>query len=351
MADYSNLFRGGGVSSSKRRTSSGGGGGSKIVIFIVLCLLVLSGFWLYSKFFSKSSSDSVATASSAKIESSTSADVIQDFPKTERIINKDIPIVKQSTTSSVSPQKLKSLKKDYQAAELALGEDELVVAVENAKKVVDSDLSEDDELWKRSAQILGDANIKIFMSDIPTSKKQLYTIKDGDSLIRIANKFKTTVDSVQKSNGLNPASPIIFPGKTLYIYTGAWNIKVIKSKFKLYLYDGDDLFKIYSVGIGKQGRTPSGSFVIYTKQKEPIWYNDGKAIAYGSKENVLGTRWMSLKPIGDTNSHLRGYGIHGTWKPETIGTKSSNGCIRMKNNDVDELYTIIPYKTSVIIED
>lgn len=351
MADYSNLFRGGGISSSRRRASRGGGGGSKIVIFIVLCLLVLSGFWLYGKFFSKGNSDSVVTADSTEVQSSTSDDVIKDLPKIERVIKKDLPTTKQSITSSVSPQKMRSLKKDYQAAKLAIGEDELVAAVDHAKKIIDSDLSEDDELWKKSAQILGDANIKIFMSDIPTSKKQLYTIKDGDSLIRIANKFKTTVESVQKSNGLNPASPIIFPGKTLYVYTGAWNVKVSKSKFRLYLYDGKDLFKIYSVGVGKQGRTPSGSFVIYTKQKEPIWYNDGKAIAYGSKENVLGTRWMSLKPIGDTNSHLRGYGIHGTWQPETIGTKSSNGCIRMKNNDVDELYSIIPYKTSVIIED
>ena len=350
MAEYSNLLRGGGVSTSRRRTSSGGGG-SKIVIFIVLCLLVLSGFWLYGKFFSKANNDSVTTENSAEVQSSTSDDIIKKLPKIEKDINKDLPTTKQLITSSVSPQKMKSLKMDYKAAELALGEDELVAAIDHAKKIINSDLSEDDELWKKSAQILGDANIKIFMSDIPTKKKQLYTIQDGDSLIRIANKFKTTVESVQKSNGLNPASPIIFPGKTLYIYTGAWSIKVSKSKFKLYLYDGDDLFKIYSVGIGKQGRTPSGSFVIYTKQKEPIWYNDGKAIAYGSKENVLGTRWMSLKPIGDTNSHLRGYGIHGTWQPETIGTKSSNGCIRMKNNEVDELYSIIPYKTSVIIED
>ena len=117
------------------------------------------------------------------------------------------------------------------------------------------------------------------------------------------------------------------------------------------MYDGKNLFKVYKVGIGRQGRTPSGKFIIRTKQKEPIWYNEGKAIQYGSKENVLGTRWMALKPIGNTNQNLRGYGIHGTWQPETIGTRSSNGCIRMKNEEVNELFSILPYKTEVIISD
>ena len=65
---------------------------------------------------------------------------------------------------------------------------------------------------------------------------------------------------------------------------------------------------------------------------------------------MLGTRWMSLKATGDTNKSLHGYGIHGTWKPETIGTKSSNGCIRMKNEEVNELFSIVPYNTPVKIE-
>jgi lipoprotein-anchoring transpeptidase ErfK/SrfK len=60
---------------------------------------------------------------------------------------------------------------------------------------------------------------------------------------------------------------------------------------------------------------------------------------------------MALTPTGDTDKNLSGYGIHGTWLPETIGTESSNGCIRMKNEEVNELYSILPYKTEVTIED
>jgi lipoprotein-anchoring transpeptidase ErfK/SrfK len=59
---------------------------------------------------------------------------------------------------------------------------------------------------------------------------------------------------------------------------------------------------------------------------------------------------MSLKPVGKTNSNLSGYGIHGTHEPESTGRMSSNGCIRMKNKEVNELYSIVPRGTDVIIK-
>ena len=54
-----------------------------------------------------------------------------------------------------------------------------------------------------------------------------------------------------------------------------------------------------------------------------------------------GTRWMGLS--------ARGYGIHGTNNPSSIGTKASNGCIQMFNDDVNELYSQVPIGTTVII--
>jgi len=45
------------------------------------------------------------------------------------------------------------------------------------------------------------------------------------------------------------------------------------------------------------------------------------------------------------------YGIHGTIEPKSIGTQASEGCIRMLNEEVEELYSIVPVGTKVIIED
>ena len=253
--------------------------------------------------------------------------------------------------SSLSPAKIKIVKANFLKALTSLGKENYVVARDAAKLVLNSEIDINDKLWQRAAEILGKANIGIYMSDVPAPEKKLYTIKSGDNLISIAKRFSTTVESIQKSNGMDPTNPIILPGKTLYIYTGKWSIKVIKSHFRLYLYDGNQLFKVYKIGIGRQGRTPTGTFKITTKQKEPVWYNNGRSIAYGDKENVLGTRWMAITPTGDTDKNLSGYGIHGTWMPETISTESSNGCIRMINEEVNELYSILPYKTKVTIKD
>ena len=59
---------------------------------------------------------------------------------------------------------------------------------------------------------------------------------------------------------------------------------------------------------------------------------------------------MRLTKISDGTNE--GYGIHGTQEPESIGTASSLGCLRMRNEDVEELYDFIPdNKIKVTIED
>jgi len=49
--------------------------------------------------------------------------------------------------------------------------------------------------------------------------------------------------------------------------------------------------------------------------------------------------------------NVPGYGIHGTWEPDTIGRQSSAGCIRLLNDDVAELFVMLPVDTPVIIHD
>jgi hypothetical protein len=51
------------------------------------------------------------------------------------------------------------------------------------------------------------------------------------------------------------------------------------------------------------------------------------------KSNLLGPRWIGLS--------RRGYGIHGTTNPRSIGRPASHGCIRMRNSDVEELFGLV----------
>lgn len=82
---------------------------------------------------------------------------------------------------------------------------------------------------------------------------------------------------------------------------------------------------------------------------DPIWERKGyEPIQPGDPKNVLGSRWMKLKPIEGTVMVGSGYGIHGTTQPDSVGTPASQGCIRMKNNQVEELFDIIP-DTKVVV--
>ena len=341
------------------RSKPGKSRGAKILLsFVVLSLICVSVIW-YSGYFDSSHEGEVSsgTVSTRDANEATigSRNVVEPQHSTVKTDPKTAPIVpvaeEKESKPSIPDEKANLLKRKLAEAERLFKNEEFVNAAAVASSIIESGIDENTDLWRRAAKILGDSDIKVFMSDIPSPRKKLYTIQSGDNLISIANKFGTTVEAVQKSNGLSENASVIYPGKTLYIYSGNWNVKVSRSRFKLYLYDDGKLFKVYTVGVGRQGRTPLGTFIIQNKRKHPVWYYNGRTIPYGDKENVLGTRWMALKPTGDTNKNLSGYGIHGTWKPETVGTQCSNGCVRMRNEEVNELFTILPYHTKVTIEE
>lgn len=206
-------------------------------------------------------------------------------------------------------------------------------------------------LWLRAADIISRANTVFLNSDAPCPEKVRYIIQQGDTLSDIATAHGTTIEVLQRCNGLDAASHSIYPGDVMHIYKADWNIVVSKPNFVLLLRDGERLVKHYHVATGRQDRTPAGIFRVKNKQPEPDWDPPGKHYPYGHPENVLGTRWLGLEPIEGTNKALRGYGLHGTWEPESIGTAASRGCIRMLNRDVEELFDLVPIGTRVVIKE
>ncbi len=195
--------------------------------------------------------------------------------------------------------------------------------------------------------LLGQLNIELILSQARMPEKEEYVVRSGDSLARIARKFKTTVDLIKKSNALQRS--MLHPGDRLRIFKGTFTLTISKSRNDLVVKVNDRFFKRYRVGTGKFGTTPTGTFVITEKIEQPPWWRpDGKMIPFGDKANVLGTRWMSLQATSTTNA-ARGYGLHGTWEPETIGLQASAGCVRLLNSDVEELFLLVPTGTRVVI--
>lgn len=228
-------------------------------------------------------------------------------------------------------------------AEKCLREDNPKEARRLAKSLLTAEnCSEYDASWMALADLINRAN-RIFMnSKAPSPEKQTYVIQSGDTLTRIAYTKNTTVGALQRLNGLPGTSAVIHAGQTLQYIDGHWTIKISKQHYLLTLYFDDSLYRIYHVSIGKEDRTPVGVFVIKDKLMNPPWTPPGKMIPFGDPRNILGTRWMGLKPVAGTDQAHMGYGIHGTTEPETIGKSASLGCIRMLNEDVEELYDFIP---------
>jgi lipoprotein-anchoring transpeptidase ErfK/SrfK len=100
----------------------------------------------------------------------------------------------------------------------------------------------------------------------------------------------------------------------------------------LLILDGR-VVRSYPVAVGTpETPTPAGTFQIANLVHTPAWYQSGKVVRPGP-QNPLGPRWIGLS--------RKGYGIHGTNRPHSIGGAKSHGCIRMRNNDVKELFDAI----------
>ena len=102
---------------------------------------------------------------------------------------------------------------------------------------------------------------------------------------------------------------------------------------KLAVLEGGRIVRIFETAVGApRSPSPTGVYEIVNSIADPTWYTKGKIVPPG-KCNPLGTRWLGLS--------RKGYGIHGTNRPNSIGHNASHGCIRMRNREVEELFKIV----------
>jgi lipoprotein-anchoring transpeptidase ErfK/SrfK len=100
---------------------------------------------------------------------------------------------------------------------------------------------------------------------------------------------------------------------------------------RLALVENGQVVRVYPVAVGKASTpSPVGTFTIARRVANPTYHHDGKTVPPGPG-NPVGTRWMGLS--------ARGYGIHGTNEPKSIGKAASHGCIRLARADLEDLYS------------
>jgi len=112
---------------------------------------------------------------------------------------------------------------------------------------------------------------------------------------------------------------------------------------KLAVVQGRRVIRVFPVAVGAAvSPSPTGKFKIVSRLANPTYYHEGAVIPPGT-QNPVGPRWVGLSK--------KGYGIHGTNDPQSIGKAASHGCIRMRNADVEQFYTLVKVGDPVEIRD
>jgi lipoprotein-anchoring transpeptidase ErfK/SrfK len=139
----------------------------------------------------------------------------------------------------------------------------------------------------------------------------------------LAALLLATTQALGQANGSAPDSPAR-PRR---------HVLVSLAHRKLAVLENGRIVRIFPVAVGAGvSPSPAGHFEIVNRIPNPTYYHPGTVVPPG-KGNPIGTRWVGLSK--------KGYGIHGTNAPHSIGKAASHGCIRLGNHDVEELFEMV----------
>jgi LysM repeat protein len=166
-----------------------------------------------------------------------------------------------------------------------------------------------------------------------------YIVQHGDQLRKIAERYKVPWKYLASLNRVDERK--IREGQKLKVNKGPFSALVDLSDFELTIHAHGFFVHRYPVGIGKKDSSPQGRFTVQQKLVNPTYYGpDGLVIDGDDPSNPLGEHWIDL---GDS------YGIHGTIDPESVGQARSRGCIRMQNEDIAEVFSLLSEGSEIVI--
>lgn len=212
---------------------------------------------------------------------------------------------------------------------------------------------------RRTVPAAARASREVLVQPAPARTERNYRVKQRaveNQRARQADEIRTaSTGTKQKQQARPEMDPIYLPQQVEYETSHPAGTIVIDTAQKfLYLVQGNGQARRYGVGVGKDGMLWSGTETISRKAEWPDWRPPAEMIARerakgkhlptfmaGGPANPLGARALYL---GSTL-----YRIHGTNAPWTIGTNVSSGCIRLRNEDVVDLYERVDVGSRVVV--
>lgn len=170
-----------------------------------------------------------------------------------------------------------------------------------------------------------------------------YLVKSGDLLQRIGRNNDVPYQFLMAINNISRAENLR-ASQRIKIVSGPFHAVVKRSELTMDLYLKDTYVKTYIVGLGKPGHeTPTGLWKVGPRHYK-IQYTDPETKEVFMPDDPgypIGPYYIELNGLSGEAVGRTGFAIHGTNKPMEIGMNTSSGCIRLRNEEVEEVYTLL----------
>ncbi|MCL1078860.1 LysM peptidoglycan-binding domain-containing protein [Parashewanella spongiae] len=190
---------------------------------------------------------------------------------------------------------------------------------------------------------------------------ETYIVPNGKlPLEAIADKFQLGLTNIMQANpGVDPFLPrpgtqLTIPHQLILPDAPHKGIIINLAEMRLYYYPkGDKTVEVYPIGIGEVGRDTPENWVtrVYRKKENPTWTPTAQTKAdHAAKGDILPDVWPAGpdNPMGLFALYIGNlYAIHGTNASFGIGLRVSHGCVRLRNNDIEEVFKKVPIGTRV----
>ena len=205
---------------------------------------------------------------------------------------------------------------------------------ESIRAEVKNQLTMLSELWLFSRDVL-----------VGDTLSALYEVQPNEKLSIIAKRYKVPYEALMRLNNIKRPE-LLQAGSKIKVLNGPFLAVIKRSTFTMDLYLQGTFVKSYKVGLGRDKfETPTGTWLVAKDGKlvKPPWTDPdtGRRYIADDPDYPLGSRWIGLAGLEGAAKGRTGFAIHGTKDPETIGTRSSRGCIRLFNGDAIEVYDLM----------
>jgi len=230
----------------------------------------------------------------------------------------------------------------FELGRAALARGQLVEARGCLTAALDRGLpSVDEEFIRSELTRLSDALLFSRAANTNDPLTSSHGITAGETLNALAARNKVTEELLGRINKIAEPNHLRV-GQQIKVLRGPFRAVIDKSDHRMDLYLGEAYVRSFRVGLGANGYTPTGVWVVNNKLRNPDWTdpNTNKHYLADDPDNPIGERWIGLAGVDGDALGKTGFGIHGTIDPASIGGDKSMGCIRMSAADVNIVFDL-----------